>query len=527
MSSEESLTKIIEAQAKQNEQLTAQLAQQANELQLLREQVTYLTQKLFGKSKETLPMDNQLSLFEATEAPPLVEEETEEVVVKRKKSKGRKQAILHQFPEHPVHHELVGDACACPDCQASLKEIGSYAVREELEFIPAQLKRHVHYQHAYKCVDCSIQGAGDKIIKAPVPKAPMDNSLGSASIIAQSIHQKFELKVPAYRQEEDWQRIGLPITRQQMTNWHIRVSQYYFEPFYQLLKDILLQQKALHADETSYRVLESDTAKTFFWTFLSGKQSEQPITLYHHHQSRGAPVVQDFLLGYEGYIHCDMWSAYQKLPNVELAGCWAHVRRKFIDAMPKDCPRDALSRKAVEQCDQFFRYERTWANLLLKDRLEKRQSILGPQMDIFFDWLREQPVLPGSKLGNAIAYALKYESTFRTVLKDGNLVLDNNRAERAIKAFVMGRKNWLFSATYEGAKSAAIIMSLIETAKQNHLVPEKYIAYLLEELPNLKTLTNSKDLEAYLPWQPMVKERCQEKIFTMREATSKNTQHVS
>src|SRR5699024_1873883 len=105
-----------------------------------------------------------------------------------------------------------GDACACPDCKASLKEIGSYAVREELEFIPAQLKRHVHYQHAYKCMDCSIHEPEDKIIKAPVPKAPMDNSLGSASIIAQSIHQKFELKVPAYRQEEDWKRIGLPIT---------------------------------------------------------------------------------------------------------------------------------------------------------------------------------------------------------------------------------------------------------------------------------------------------------------------------
>lgn len=527
MSSVESLTKIIEVQAKQNEQLTAQLAQQANELQLLREQVTYLTQKLFGKSKETLPMDDQLSLFEAPEASPLVEEEPEEGVVKRKKSKGRKQAILHQFPEHPVHHELVGDACACPDCKASLKEIGSCAVREELAFIPAQLKRHVHYQHAYKCMDCSIQGSEDKIIKAPVPKAPMNNSLGSASIIAQSIHQKFELKVPAYRQEEDWQRIGLPITRQQITNWHMRVSQYYFEPLYQLLKDILLQQAALHADETSYRVLESDTENTYFWTFLSGKQSEQPITLYHHHQSRGAPVVQDFLSDYEGYIHCDMWSAYQKLPKVELAGCWAHVRRKFMDAMPKDCPADAVSRKAVEQCDQFFRYERTWAALSVEERLEKRRTILQPKMEIFFDWLREQPVLTGSKLGTAITYTLKYEQTFRTVLKDGRLVLDNNRAERAIKAFVMGRKNWLFSATYEGAKSAAMIMSLIETAKQNHLVPEKYITYLLEELPNLKTFTNSEDLEAYLPWKPIVQERCQEKVFRMSESNSKNTQHVS
>ncbi|WP_222860567.1 IS66 family transposase [Gracilibacillus timonensis] len=513
MSPEETLLKINEAQVKQIEQLTAQLAQQANELTLLREQVAYLTQKIFGKSKETLPPDHQLTFFDAPEAPPIVEEDIEEVTAKRKKTKGRKKAILDQFPEQPVHHRLEGEACTCPTCEATLDAIGSYAVREEVIYLPAKLQRQVHYQHAYKCAACSKQGPEDKIIKAPVPKAPIDNSLGSASIIAQSMHQKFELKVPAYRQEKGWHRIGLPITRQQIANWHIRVSEYYLAPFYQLLKDTLLQQPMLHADETTYRVLESDTVNTHFWTFLSAKHSEKPITLYHHDPSRGAHVAQSFLGTYKGYIHCDMWKAYQALSNVELVGCWAHVRRKFIDAMPKDCPADALSRQAAERCDQFFTYERAWSELSDEERLGKRQTILKPKMDAFFDWLREQDPLSGSKLGEAIQYALTYESTFRTVLKDAKLALDNNRAERAIKPFVMGRKNWLFSATYEGATAAAIIMSIIETAKQNNLVPEKYITYLLEELPNLPTLANEEDWKAYLPWRSHVKERCQERTL--------------
>ncbi|UOQ86736.1 IS66 family transposase [Gracilibacillus salinarum] len=524
MSSVDALTQVIQAQAKQIDQLTAQLAHQANEMKLLREQAEYLTQKLFGKSKESIPTDdNQLSLFDAPEAPVPLEEEKETITYHRKKSKGRKQTILHQFSEHPVHHELVGDACACPTCETTMKEIGSYPVREELVYIPAELNRHVHYQHAYKCEGCSQKGMTDKIVKAPVPKAPMDNSLGSASIIAQTIHQKFSLKVPAYRQEEDWHRMGLPITRQHITNWHIKVSQYYLEPFYQVLKEKLVEQDILHADETSYRVLESDTKKTYYWTFLSGKHSEHPITLYHHDASRGSHVAKDFLSHYKGYVHCDMWSAYQALEKTELAGCWAHVRRKFWEAMPKDCPADAVSRQGVEACDRFFRYERSWESLSPNDRLKKREEVLQPEMDNFFDWLRAQPVLSGSKLGTAIEYALKYEATFRTVLKDDRLVLDNNRAERAMKAFVTGRKNWLFSATFEGAKAAAVIMSLIETAKQNNLIPETYITYLLEELPNRDILADSGKLEAYLPWHPTVQARCQKNRKLKR---NEHTQHI-
>lgn len=434
--------------------------------------------------------------------------ETEVITYKRKKAKGVRQSVLSQFTPEIVHHELQEEDCICPDCHGQLKEIGSTVQRQELVFIPAQLKRVDHIQHAYKCQACSQKNLRDKIIKAPVPKAPLAHSLGSASIIAHTIHQKFNLKVPNYRQEEDWNKLGLLISRKEIANWHIKSSQYYFEPIYDLLHEKLLDQPILHADETSYKVLESDSQLTYYWTFLSGKHEVQGITLYHHDKRRSGLVVQEFLGDYGGYVHCDMWSAYRQLNKAQLVGCWAHVRRKFFEATPKKVDKTSLGAKGLAYCDRLFNLEREWEALSAEERLHKRQTELALLMDEFFDWCRKQAVLPGSKLGTALEYSLKYESTFRTALSDGNLVLSNNLAERAIKTFVMGRKNWLFSQSFEGAKSTAIILSFLETAKRHGLDSEKYMAYLLEHLPNEETLAKREVLEAYLPWAETIQEKC-------------------
>ena len=346
------------------------------------------------------------------------------------------------------------EECVCPDCDGDLKEIGTELKRRELVFIPAQLKRLDHIQHAYKCLTCSEKSDKDKILKAPVPKAPLAHSLGSASIIAHTIHQKFNLKVPNYRQESDWEKLGLPISRKEIANWHIKSAQYYLKPLYNLLSDILREQSVLHADETSYRVLESDTNLTYFWTFLSGKNEEQGIILYHHNQRRNGQVAKEVLGDFKGYLHCDMWSAYRSLDEdeVTLVGCWAHVRRKFFEAMPKNADSNSLAKKGLSYCDQMFALEKQWEELDPEVRHQKRQEQLRPLMEEFFDWCREQYVLPESKLGRALKYSLDYESTFKTVLEDGRLVLSNNLAERAIKSLVMGRKNWLFSQSLEGAE---------------------------------------------------------------------------
>lgn len=164
-----------------------------------------------------------------------------------------------------------------------------------------------------------------------------------------------------------------------------------------------------------------------------------------------------------------MHGAYRQLENAKLVGCWAHVRRKFFEATPKQADKGSLAFKGLCYCDKMFALEESWVDLSLQDRLMKRQDELEPLMAEFFDWCRRQAVLPGSKLGRAIKYSLKYEETFRAVLKDGSFDLSNNMAERAIKSLVMGHKNWLFSQSFEGAKSSAIIMSLLATAKRHHL----------------------------------------------------------
>lgn len=281
----------------------------------------------------------------------------------------------------------------------------------------------------------------------------------------------------------------MPITRKEIANWHIKESQYYFEPLYELLHQKLLEQPVLHADETSYRVLESDSQLTYYWTFLSGKDEKEVITLYHHDKRRSGLVAQEFLGDYAGYVHCDMHGAYRQLETAK-------------------ADKSSLVFKGLCYCDKMFALEESWADLSLQDRLMKRQDELEPLMAEFFDWCRRQAVLPGSKLGRAIDYSLKYEETFRTVLKDGSLVLSNNMAERAIKSLVMRRKNWLFSQSFEGAKSSAIIMSLLATAKRHHLDSEKYIGYLLENLPNEEIFAKKEVLEAYLPWAEKVQQNC-------------------
>ena len=199
-----------------------------------------------------------------------------------------------------------------------------------------------------------------------------------------------------------------------------------------------------------------------------------------------------------------MWSAYQQLPDVTLVGCFAHVRRKFYDALPTNYTNADYSAQAVSKVDELFELERMWQSLPNNERFEKRQEILKPKLEEFFEWIGTIDALPKTALGKAIEYALKFQRHFLTVLEDGRLELSNNRAERAIKTLVMGRKNWLFSTSFDGAKATVTILSILETAKAHGLNSRLYMQYLLEELPQLVTTKNPELLEAYLPWYPNI-----------------------
>lgn len=424
----------------------------------------------------------------------------------RKKHNETKQEIIDNLPGRKVEHVL--EDTTCPDCHHEMKDIGT-TIKKEVVFKPAILERLDHYQHAYRCDYCSKQGLSNKIVKAPMSKTPLDSAIGSSSLIAHTIHDKFVLKVPAYRQENDFKRLGLPISRQTITNWHIRICDYYLKNLYELMHEELIKEQFIHADETSYNVLESEASKTYYWTFLTGKYSQKKITLYHHGSRKGSEAV-DFLHNFEGYLHCDQYSGYFQVANVTLVGCWAHMRRKFFEAQPQKADETSTAQKAITLIDQIFYLDNQWTSLSDQDRYQKRLEELKPLIDRFFDWcyLKYDKVLPGSKLGRAFAYALKHEDKFKNILQDGHLVLTNNMAERSIKDLVIGRKNWLFSQSYHGAESVAIILSIIKTAERNGLDPLKYINYLLEKLPNEAKLLNSEHLKGYLPWAQEVQSIC-------------------
>lgn len=503
-----------ELMAKSLAELTQQLKQVNEELALQREQNQYLLKQLFGRKKESLSPDNsdpnQTDLFENDPSfswPEQTGDQSAEEIIEvtftsRRKKKGYQKEKIAHLPV--VEHLYREENCTCPHCTSVMKEMGKEVIREEVVYIPARLENHRHIRYAYSCQTCEKSGA-TSIVKAEVPKAPLNGSFASASLIAETIYQKFQQKVPTYRQESHWKLMNFEIKRTNISNWHKKTAEYYFEPLVRLMKKHLLKEDVLHADETTFKVLDSERTKDYVWLFSSGRYADKKIHIYEHGPSRSSEVPLAFLKGYRGYLHSDGFSAYGKLIDVSSVACFAHVRRKFYDALPaKEGGKKSTSRLAVEKCDVIFKKEKELAELSIKERHCKREQFIKPKLDEFFEWLKTlNPMIKG-KIGTAISYALKQETKVKTVLKDGRLVLTNNLAERGIKSLVMGRKNWLFAATTGGARSNAAILSIQETAKANGLNPRTYFEYLLTHLPNQKNIP----LEAYLPWASKVQKEC-------------------
>lgn len=485
-----------------------------SELAYMREQMDVLLRQRYGRSKESLKEDDpdQLSLFEE-DCVALEESEPEEIIVvqRRKKRKGLKQIQLHHLPAQEVHYELSGEECQCPHCQQALKEIGQKQIREEPIFIPAKLEKKVHIQHSYACPHCEKEGE-TTIIQAKVPRALLAHSLASASLVSEVLTQKYDLHLPFYRQEKEWKRYGLELTRKTMAHWLTRVCTLYLAPVAALLQKTLVQQEAIHADETTYRMTKSQKQKNYMWLFRSIETSEQPVVLYAYNESRGESALTKVIpQKYAGYLHCDGYGTYGTLPHAQLVGCLAHVRRRFFEAIPPNLTRSSTHTavEAVKKCDAFFRLDRQ-----IREEYEEydqicaaRQSKLKPLLDDFGSWLTTLNVSTKSKLGTAVSYTQNQWTKLQTFLKDGRLALSNNLAERAIKPIVIGRKNYLFSTSEAGAKANAVVYSIIETAKANGLDVRKYLAYLFEQLPQENILSEDV-LRRFLPWQKDVQIIC-------------------
>lgn len=504
------LEKTVESQQVRINQLVDMLAQ--------------AQKALFGPSSEKSryvlgEVSDQLSLFNEaeSEAGNKAEEPTVQMLVTayERKPKRTKEELAETVPVVEVVCDLEEDKRTCDICSAELRYLGKEHVRDELEIIPAQVRVLRYIRYNYVCTECEKETTQANIIKAPAPTPVMKRSLASASAVAYVMYQKYANGLPLYRQEKDWANQGVTLSRATLANWIIRPSQEWLEPLYDSMKKHLVTESVIHADETVIQVLKEPgkkaSAESRMWVYASGRGST-PLVLYEYQPTRSGQHARRFLEGFKGYLQTDGYSGYNAVPDVIHCGCWAHLRRKFEEAFPKEADKaNSLAARGFDYCNHLFDLEDEWVEISPEERHEKRLVYSKPVLEEFWKWLASFNALPNSGLGKAVTYANNQRETLEHFLLDGRIEISNNRAENAIRPFVTGRKNWLFCDTQRGAKASAIVYSMIESAKANQLNPYMYLVYLLTKLPGLKELTD-ESLRPFLAWSTELPTSCRNSV---------------
>jgi len=506
--------------------LEQEVAELKAKLNWYEEQFRLSQQRRFGSSSEQTQVAEQLNLFNEAEieAKPELPEPTYEVVTThRRKQKGDRDAKLDNLPIERVEYHLTEEEQICEICSCQMHEMTKY-IRRELKVIPAQVVVVEHVQSVYACRNCEKEGTSTPVVKAPMPQPAIPGSLASSSAIAYVMSQKYVECMPLYRMQQHFARLGFELSRQTMANWVIQGAERWLSYIYDRLHEILITKYILHCDETILTVLcepnRPSTSKSYMWLYRTGKY-DTPIVLYDYQTTRASKHPAKFLEGFSGYIHADGYAGYNGLKNAEIIGCWAHSRRKFDEAL-KALPADqkskpTASKEGMDFCNKLFEIERDLNDLDIEERYNLRLERSRPVLDAFFAWLKYQTprTLSKSALGQAIQYCRNQWDKLEGFLKDGRLEISNNRAERSIKPFVMGRKNFLFSNTPKGATASAMVFSIVETAKENGLNPFTYLIYLFDKLPNINVKEQS-EIDELLPWSASLPDSC--------KAPSKNNQ---
>lgn len=491
-----------------------------NQVNNLTEMIQLLRREKFGSSSEKTPKDEcpgQLSLFNEAEleTDSSVAEPVTDVKGYLRKQKGtRRDQFLKELPVRELLCDIPVEERYCGQCGTDLKPIGKEVVREELEFIPAKLRILRYVRMAYECPRCK-HTEHPYIEKALTPTSLLNHSLASPSSVANVMYQKYVNSVPLYRQEKDWENLGISLSRATMANWIIRCSQDYFMPLIKHLQKELLSRDVIHCDETPVQVLKEDgkkpQTKSYMWLYRTGNDNRPPVILYDYQPSRNGDHAVTFLNAFKGYVHSDGYSGYNKLSGITRCGCWAHLRRKFVEAIPGKKAPDAPPTNAEigrDYCSQLIKIEEGLKGLSPEERFRRRLELEKPVLEAFWCWLEKLTVLKGSALGKAVTYAINQRPYMENYLLDGRLSISNNAAENAIRPFAVGRKNWLFSDTPKGASASAAVYSLIETAKANGLNVYTYLEYLLLYMPGTDWQNHPEELEDLMPWSEAVKAEC-------------------
>ena len=479
------------------DRLQAENERLKTKLDHMEHQLSVVSKLSFGsKSEKTEYLaEGQLSLFneaekESDSKDPAQEKKT---VVKEhaRKQKRTREALSENLPVEEVVVSLPEDERKCDHCGSDMELVGKEYVHTELVYEPAKYYVRKTFVEIWKCTRCGSDESRDaefpdiektKFKKAAAPALLIPKSFCTPELLAHIIYEKYVNAMPLYRQEKALEAIGVHLSRTTMANWIIYAARQWFKPVYEQMHRELLQQTVIHADETVVQVLKEPGKKpqtdSRMWVYCGG--DEKKYILFEYQPTRNGDHAKRFLGDFPGVLVTDGFSGYNKLTAVTHAGCWAHVRRKFAEALPPDgeTAKESRAAKALAYIDSLFAAERGITDL---DEIATiRRETSHKLVDDFYDFLASFTA-NGAALQKAVGYAVSLKKWLTAFLDDPAIPLSNNRAENAIRPFVVGRKNWLFSDTVKGAESSAIIYSLIETAKANGQNPEAYLIDLMKK----------------------------------------------
>ena len=511
------LIQLLLQQQEQLEAITKELHASNEKMQLLMEQVILGKQNRFGRSSEKMEdtsqicfreVDGTIVFFNEAEAVcDLNAAEPDDLELKpskQAKRKGKKEADLSGLPVRRIDHYLSEEELETEFGIKGWKQLPD-AISRKYHFVPAKVEVEEHHIGVY------ASKTDEHMVKADHPKTLLHGSLVSPSLGAAIINGKYVNAVPLYRLEQEFQRYGLQITRQNMANWCIRLAEEYLSILYDYLHKELYFYHVIQADETPVLVNHDGRgagSKSWMWVYRSGHlYQDRQIVLYEYQQTRNASHPREFLKGYDGICVTDGYQVYhtleKEMEELTIAGCWVHCRRRFDDALkliPKSYQKESNAFLLMKQIQAIYREEGKLKDLSSDERLKQRQAVIKPLVDAFFAYLKTINVSKKDKFGDAVGYALNQEKYLRVFLTDGDVPIDNNASERAIRGFCIGKKNWQMIDTINGAKSSAIIYSIVETAKANNLKPFDYVQHLLEEMPKHMDDRDCSFLENLLPW---------------------------
>ena len=509
----------------QLDKANAQLADTNRQIELLTEQIRIMNQRQFGRHSESGLMEGQLTLFdsfneaEATADAQLPDPDITEVVIssyRRKKSAGKREEDLEGLPARVFDHRIPDDELArlFPNGYKELPD----EVYKRLHIIPETFIVDEHHVHVYASKDND-----GTIVKAPRPVDLFRNSIATPSLVASILNGKYNNALPLERQSKAYKSNGINLSTNTMANWVIKSSDAYLSLLYERLHQLIYQNHVIHADETPVKVMRIDNArikngkKTYMWVYRNRVTDHtHPIVLYDWQPSRRADHPREFLKDFSGIVITDGYQVYHKLgkerEDLSIGGCWIHARRPFAEFIKsiKESADGTIAQEAYTMITEMLHIDNDFDDLPSDDRLKQRQLILTEKVDAYFTWVKHKytQVTHNSTIGKALAYSIHQEPYLRLFLTDGDVPMDNNSAEQAIRPFTIGRKNFVLIDSSNGARASAVIYSLVETAKANQLNVYQYFELLLTEIPKHMDDKNLSFLDDLLPWSPTVQEKC-------------------